>query len=370
MKGDAEALVLRAPRELELRSLPIPEIGADDGILRVEACGLCGTDHEQYTGHVHAAHGFIPGHEVVGTIERAGDRALERWGVEIGQRVAVEVFNSCRACDACKAGVYRRCARNGMATMVGFVDVEKPPALWGGYATHLYLQPDAMLLAVPAGMDPVLATVFNPLGAGIRWAVTVPQTKPGDVVVVLGPGIRGLCACVAAKRAGASFVMITGVGPGDAARLALARSFGADLAVDIATTDAKRALREATGGRLADVVVDVTAKAPAAFAHAVSLAAMGGTVVVAGTRGGGGTPGFDPDHVVYKELTIRGALGVDVVAYREALDILASGEFPFALLPREVVGLDALEPLLQRMAGEPGALASGGAAPVHGVLVP
>lgn len=367
---NADALVLRGPRRFEPRALALPDIGEDDGILRVEACGLCGTDHEQYSGHVHASHGFIPGHEVVGVVEQAGARALERWGVCVGDRVAVEVFASCRSCDACRAGLYRRCERNGLATMVGFVDVEKPPSLWGGYATHLYLQPDAMLLAVPDAMDPVLATVFNPLGAGIRWAVTVPQTKPGDVVVVLGPGIRGLCACVAAKRAGASFVMITGVGPGDDARLALARTFGADLAVDVATTDAKRALREATGGRLADVVVDVTAKAPAAFAQAVSLAAMGATVVVAGTRGGGGTPGFDPDHVVYKELTIRGALGVDVEAYREALAILASGQYPFASLPREVVGLDGLEPLLQRMAGDADAVAAGGGAPVHGVLVP
>ena len=366
----AEALVLRSPRTFEARSVPLPDIGDDDGLLRVEACGLCGTDHEQYTGHVRSDCAFIPGHEVVGIIERAGARALERWGVREGQRVAVEVFASCRTCDACRAGIYRRCLRNGMATMVGFVDVERPPALWGGYATHLYLPSDAMLLAVPDGMDPVLATVFNPLGAGIRWAVTVPQTKPGDIVVVLGPGIRGLCACVAAKRAGAAFVMITGVGPGDEARLVLAGSFGADLAVDIRTVDAKQALREATGGRLADVVVDVTAKAPAAFAQAISLAAAGGTVVVAGTRGGGGTPGFDPDHVVYKELTIRGALGVDVAAYREALAILASGEYPFAELPREVVGFERLEPLLQRMAGEPGAVAAAGLAPVHAVLVP
>jgi threonine dehydrogenase-like Zn-dependent dehydrogenase len=96
----------------------------------------------------------------------------------------------------------------------------------------------------------------------------------------------------AAKKAGAGFVMVTGLGPRDAGRLALAARFGTDLAVDIATEDPVAALARATGG-LADVVVDVTAKAPTAFPQANALARPAGTVVVAGTRGfGGGAPGF------------------------------------------------------------------------------
>ena len=188
------------PRRFELRRFDVPDIGDDDGVLRVEACGLCGTDHEQYTGHIPSRHAFIPGHEVVGTIEQVGRRAAERWGVQAGQRVAVEVFQSCRECDACRAGLYRRCERNGLATMVGFVDADRPPGLWGGYSTHLYLGPDSMLLPVPSALDPALATMFNPLGAGIRWAVDLPGTAAGDVVAVLGPGVRGLCAAAAAKQ--------------------------------------------------------------------------------------------------------------------------------------------------------------------------
>ncbi len=104
---------------------------------------------------------------------------------------------------------------------------------------------------------------------------------------------------------------------------------------------------------VADVVVDVTAKAPAAFAQAIELARPAGTVVVAGTRGWGtGTPEFIPDMVVLKELRIVGALGVDATAYRAALDLLATGRFPFADLPRCCVGLDAAEDLLATMAGE------------------
>ena len=364
MSSTAEGLVLVEPRRLERRAFNIPEVQENDGLLRVEACGLCGTDHEQYTGHIRSAHAFIPGHEVVGTIEAVGERAADLWGVQAGQRVAVEVFQSCRECEACLAGVYRRCARNGMATMVGFVPADRPPGLFGGYATHLYLGPDSMMLPVPNAMDPVMATLFNPLGAGIRWGVEVPGTKPGDVVAILGPGVRGLCAAAAAKDAGAKFVMITGLGPRDAERLELAPQFGVDLVVDISTTDPSRALKQATGG-LADVVVDVTAKAPAAFAQAIGLARPGGTIVVAGTRGTPETPGFNPDHVVYKELRIIGALGVDVGAYTKALAMLRENRYPFAELPRQVANLDSLEPLIQTLAGE-----RPGVPPVHGVFVP
>lgn len=366
MADHAEALVLDEPRRLTRRRMALPALGDDDGSLRIEACGLCGTDHEQYTGHIRARGPFVPGHEVVGVVEGVGPVAAQRWGVRPGDRVAVEVFLSCRSCDACRAGDYRRCARHGVRHFYGSIPVDEQPGLWGGYATHLYLHPDAQVLAVPAGLGPVEATVFNPLGAGVRWGVTVPGTKPGDVVAVLGPGIRGLAVAAAAKAAGAGFVLLTGLGERDAERLALGPRFGADLCVDVAAADPVRALRGAVGGG-ADVVVDVTAKAPAAFAQAVALARPGGTVVVAGTRGAGPgqVPGFDPDHVVYKELRVQGALGVDVTAYREALALLAARRFPFEELPRTVVGLDGAAALLALMAGE-----AAGVPPVHGVVVP
>ncbi|HKF91037.1 MAG TPA: zinc-binding dehydrogenase [Acidimicrobiia bacterium] len=359
----ARALVLEKPRKLVGRKLPVPEHGDDDAVLRVEACGLCGTDHEQYTGHLAGGFAFVPGHETVGVIERIGDTAAQRWGIAAGDRVAVEVFQSCRACDACRAGAYQRCERHGLADMYGYIPVDKPPGLWGGYAESQYLGPDTIAHRVPDALDPVVATLFNPIGAGVRWAVTVPGTGADDVVAVLGPGVRGLSSAAAAKDAGSAFVMVTGRGQRDAERLAVAVDFGADLAVDVADTDPVRALRDATGG-LADVVVDVTAKSPEAFAQAVALARAGGTVVVAGTRGGP-VREFQPDHIVFKELRIVGALGVDSVAYRAALGLLASGRYPFADLPRRVAALDDAEDLIRSLAGEGDA-----PPPVHGVIAP
>jgi alcohol dehydrogenase len=360
----AQAMVLRAPRELERVRLDVPAVGDDDGILRIEACGLCGTDHEQYTGHIRAPFAFVPGHEIVGVIEAAGSAALGRWGVALGDRVAVEVFLSCGRCDECTGGSYRRCRSHGLGDMYGFVDVATRPGLWGGYATHLYLAPDALVLPVPDGLDPVLATAFNPLGAGLRWAVELPDTSAGDVVVVLGPGIRGLAACAAAKSAGAAFVMVTGVGPQDADRLALAARFGADVAVDVTARDPVAALRDATG-HLADVVVDVTAKAASAPGQALRLVRPSGTVVLAGTRGAPDAPGFDPDLVVYKEVRVLGALGVDAPAYRRALDLLAARRYPFDDVPRATAGFGGIEALLRGMSGE-----SAGDRPVHAVFVP
>ena len=178
MNRSARALVLAAPRRLELRTLPIPDVGDDDGLVRVEACGLCGTDHEQFTGELASGFAFVPGHETVGVIEVIGARAADRWGVAAGDRVAVEVFKSCRECAACLAGDYRRCERHGITDMYGFIPVDRAPGLWGGYADYQYLAPDSMVLAVRPGLNPVVATLFNPLGAGIRWGATLPGTSP------------------------------------------------------------------------------------------------------------------------------------------------------------------------------------------------
>ncbi len=360
----ATALVLEGARRLSRRELPVPAVGDDDAILRVEACGLCGTDHEQWSGALAGGPPFVPGHETVGTLEAVGAGARRRWGVEPGQRVAVQVFQRCGTCPACVAGAAERCERHGLASAYGFVSAARWPALWGGYATHQYLAPDSQLLPVPPSLDPVVATLFNPLGAGIRWGVTLPGTAPGDVVAVLGPGVRGLSATAAARDAGAGFVMVVGRGGRDAGRLSLAAGFGADLAVDVEVSDPVEMLTDATGGRLADVVVDVTAKAPEAFDQALALARPGGTVVVAGTRGGREPAGFHPDLIVHRELRVLGALGVDTESARSALALLAARRYPFEALPRGTASFDTVSALLGAMAGE------AGTPPVHGVFVP
>ena len=361
----SRALVLCAPRSLEFRDLAVPAPSPDTALLEVEACGLCGTDHELFTGRLPIRTPLVPGHETVGVLVEVGDAASAAWGVTVGDRVAVECFQSCRTCNPCRSGAYRRCATNGLRTAYGLSPLDVGPELSGGWATHHALGPDSMVLPVPDGLDPVDATLFNPVGAGIRWGAELPGTGPGDVVAVLGPGIRGLAAAAAAKEAGADFVMVTGKGANDQPRLEAATAFGADLAVDVDEEDPTEALHAATGGPGANVVVDVTANAPDALGQAVHLAAPEARIVLAGTRNSTETPGFDPDHIVFKELRLLGALGVDAPAYLAALDLLATDRYPFRTVSRRVEPLEGAADLLATMAGEGDA-----PPPVHAVLVP
>src|SRR4051812_50113769 len=113
MSRTARALVLEQPRHLVERELPLPEVGDDDGLLRIEACGLCGTDHELYTGTLPSGFAFVPGHESVGIVEAVGPKAAERWGVQAGGRGAGGGMQSCRGGGKGVAGGYRPSRRHG-----------------------------------------------------------------------------------------------------------------------------------------------------------------------------------------------------------------------------------------------------------------
>src|SRR5437899_12818842 len=119
---------------------------------------------------------------------------------------------------------------------------------------------------IPAGV----AVMFNPLAAGLSWASSVPGTRAGDRVVVLGAGQRGLCRVIAARAAGARQVVITGLGR-DAQKLALARELGADAVIDVEREDVVARVREVTGGG-AEVVVDTTPYAPRSLNDAIAMA--------------------------------------------------------------------------------------------------
>jgi D-arabinose 1-dehydrogenase-like Zn-dependent alcohol dehydrogenase len=96
MPRTTRAIVQTGPRALELRELPIPDIGDEAALLRIEACGICGSDAEQYAGVIPVRMPLIPGHEPLGIIEQIGDRAARRWGVNVGDRVAVEASSRAR----------------------------------------------------------------------------------------------------------------------------------------------------------------------------------------------------------------------------------------------------------------------------------
>jgi hypothetical protein len=91
------AMVQTAPRTLEAMDLPLPEIDDDSGLVRIEACGICGSDYEQFEGVLRTPMPAVPGHEPLGVVAKIGDRAAKRWGVDVGDRIAVGLRASINA---------------------------------------------------------------------------------------------------------------------------------------------------------------------------------------------------------------------------------------------------------------------------------
>jgi threonine dehydrogenase-like Zn-dependent dehydrogenase len=351
------AAVQAGPRRIEIREFPRPRIGPDDGLLRVEANGICGSDVEMYKGNLRPdAPPLVPGHEPLGIVEEVGDRAAERWGVQPGDRVALEVIVPCRSCHHCLTGRYQACPRRKYGHGVTPVDV--PPSLWGGLAEYLYLTPGAVLHPVDRSVPAEVAAMFNPLGAGVRWACHLGGVQLGDTVLVLGAGQRGLASVIAARAAGAGTIIVTGL-EADAHKLALARTFGADHTIVVDGDEAENTVervREITDGAMADVVLELTPMAARPVTDALLAARHGGRVVLAGLKGGREIP-VPTDLVINRALTLVGAFGVDARAYAEAIAIIESGRFPLEKMHTHTMGLDdtalAIETLAGEVPGEP-----------------
>src|SRR5579864_5172506 len=232
----ARAVVQVGDRRFEIQHFDLPKIGAEDALMRVEACGICGSDVDQYDGKLNGMGlklPVIPGHEPVGIIEEIGALASRRWGVQAGDRVAVEPVLGCGHCRACMTGNYRRCrvGRPGTAIAAcGFVPIHIAPALWGGMAEYMYLDPNVALHKLSREVPAELAALYQPIAAGISWAHREPGTRVGDTVVVFGAGQRGLACVVAAREAGAAQVMVIARRQ-SAHRLNLAAELGADVTI-------------------------------------------------------------------------------------------------------------------------------------------
>ncbi|NKQ59179.1 alcohol dehydrogenase catalytic domain-containing protein [Amycolatopsis sp. K13G38] len=348
MGETVRAAVQLAPRKIEIQEFPRPSVGADDGLLRVEANGICGSDVEIYKGSMGARPPMIPGHEPLGIIEEVGERAAARWGVKPGDRVALEVIVPCRACQHCLTGNYQSCPNRTLGHGVTGIDVE--PSLWGGFAEYLYLSPNSILHPIDATVPVEVASMFNPLGAGVRWACHLGGIQLGDTVLVLGAGQRGLASVIAARTAGAGTIIVTGL-ESDAHKLALARELGADHTIVVDTENTVERVREITAGAMADVVLELTPMAAAPVTDALLSARHGGRVVLAGLKGGREVP-VKTDLVINRALTLLGAFGVDAKAYAQAIEIIESGRFPLEKLHTHTFGLDETALAIETLAGE------------------
>ncbi len=355
------AMVQTAKRELSPMDIDIPDIDDDSAILKLEACGICGSDYEQFEDVLRTPMPVIPGHEPLGTIAKIGDNAARRWSLNEGDRVAVETMLSCRHCEPCLGGTYHLCDNR---KIYSYVPLDVWPSLWGGYAQYMFLHKNSVVHKIDPGLPAALAVMFNPLGAGFRWAVDIPQTQPGDTVVILGPGQRGLASVVACREVGAGDIIVTGLAA-DADKFKVAKAFGADYCIDVDNEDAVARVKSITNGRGADVVVDVSAYATQPVVDALRMVRPGGKIVLAGIKGFKPVDGFISDFVVTKEITIMGAMGVTSKGYNAAIRLIESGKVDLLKMHTHDFDLSEAELAIRTLAREIPNDAS-----IHSCLIP
>ena len=258
------AVVRDFSEPLTLEDVPVPEPGAEQVLVRLEACGLCHTD-------IHAARGewpvkpsppFIPGHEGVGRIELLGSGNSH--GLEVGMRVALPWLGyACGDCRYCNSGRETLCERQlntGYAIDGGFAELAV------GYARHV--------VRVPDELDPLDAAPLTCAGVTTYKAVKESGARASDLVAVFGTGGLGHLAVQYARVTGASVIAVDI----NEARLATAQELGAEHLVNAGTEDPVVAIQKLGG---ADIAI-ATAVSPIAFEQAMGSLARGGRLVCVG----------------------------------------------------------------------------------------
>lgn len=311
------ALQLVAPRTLDFAAWPDPhDPGPGEVLVRIRACGVCGSDMHYYleggcagTGALYPS---VLGHEPAGEIVEIG-AGVE--GLAAGQRVAVEPALTCGHCSRCRAGFANQCE---LSTFMGGVQA---PGLLRDYA----VVPSHNVVPLPDDVDYATATIVEPL-AVLLHSVELARLQVGETVAVMGAGPIGLLAVATAKLAGASRIVVA---DRIQHRLDIARKLGADEAVNIERASVRDAVFDLTGGKGAHVVFEGAGKAES-INNAIASARRGGRVVIIGIPSEHRVA-VDLWQAMHSELSIyvqKRSNGND----RDALDILRRGEIDAGLL--------------------------------------
>jgi L-iditol 2-dehydrogenase len=318
-----EALVFHGPRDLRLESRPLPTPSPGEVVVRVLACGVCGTDLRIFAGgHPEFPPGTtrVPGHEIAATAYRIGAGVT---GVAEGDYLFIAPNIGCGRCLACRAGRENRCLN------FDAFGVTRD----GGFADYMVVPEGAVargnLLRAPAEIEPWALTVVEPLAAVLRGQKAC-RTARGDFVVVCGSGPIGLLHVLVAKVAGAEYVLVSE--PSETRRKR-ALAFGADDVVDPMVSDLREEVFRRSDGLGADVVI-VAAPSPSLQSTALGLAALGGRVLFfGGLASGQSQVELDTNLIHYRELVLTGTTGNTVEDCSEALALVSSS----SLDPRAVV---------------------------------
>lgn len=353
------AMVQVADRRIDLQQFDLPKIRSDEGLLRVEACGLCGSDLEQFHGLLKqkglVEYPMIPGHEPVGVIEDIGPDAQAMWNLKSGDRVAVVPLLNCGRCNECLDGSHHLCTsllpNVRLPVSYGYVPTNVGSGLWGGYSEHMCLHPRTLFCKIPPNVPARLATLYQALASGLRWAVAVPEAVMGDTVLVLGCGQRGLASVIALKKAGVSRIIVTGLAK-DAFKLDMARRLGATETIVADREDVVGRVMQLTNGKGVDIALDLVPVSVQPVLDAVELVKMGGMIVLAGAKGGTSRATIDTDRLIVREITMKGVRTQTYKFYVEAMELLASEIERLSPLHTHEFKLTNVEEALHTLNGE------------------
>jgi L-iditol 2-dehydrogenase len=325
----------REPFSVELREVAVPEIGPGDVLLRVGAVSVCGSDLHQW----HGSHGWavnypcILGHEFGGTVERAGSAVKTfREGDRVVSETAAVIDEQS---PLSRSGLYNLDpSRRGFGYGVD------------GAMTSYVRVPERCLHRIPDSLPIEKAALTEPCCVAYNAVCVNGHIRPGDSVLVLGPGPIGLLCAKMAKLSGAGKVIVAGL-PQDAHRLGVARQFGAD---ETTTSDPRELITRTGDGFGVDMVIDASG-ASAAFKAALECVRPAGQIVKVGW---GPQPlNLSLDLLVQKNVTVTGSFSHNWPIWERVLSMLGSGQIDLDPIMSRVCTLENWHECFEKMhAGE------------------
>jgi threonine dehydrogenase-like Zn-dependent dehydrogenase len=293
-----KAAVFHGPNDTRVAEVERPKLIKTGIIVRVRACGICGSDlHFYKLGGKRMHPGTIMGHEFCGDVVEVGDDVKD---IKIGDRVGAISFQPCFACPTCKSGLYELCPKQG----AGGIDIP------GAYAEYTSVPLAVLNKTVYRLADSTTyeeGALFEPLGVGYLAAARA-NPSPTDTVAIFGAGIIGLSCVLALKARGVARIIVSEMSE---LRLRAARDLGADILINAGQEDVAARIAEITGGMGLDIALECTGvRKP--FFTALKTLRMDSRLVLVGVF----TEAFEfnPVTVTDKWLTITGFVGGDYPA--------------------------------------------------------
>ena len=336
-----KALLLTEPSRLSVAEVDDPAVGPGDVLVRVAACGICGSDVHGFDGSSgRRIPPLVMGHEAAGTVESVGPGVTD---FAPGDRVTFDSTVSCGDCHFCRRGDVNLCDdRTVLGVSCG--DYRRH----GAFAEFVAV-PERICYALPDGLPFEHAALIEAVSVAVHAANRTPIAL-GDSVAVVGSGMIGLLAVQAVRLAGAGTVIAVDL---DADRLELAKELGADLTLKADAVDVPAEIRKHTGGRGADAALEVVG-ATATVRTAIDAVRKGGAVTLVGNLAP--TVELPLQSVVTRELSLFGTCASSG-EYPACIDLMTRGAIRVAPLITAQAPLEAGPEWFDRLhGGEKGAM--------------